>query len=378
LGTNGGDYQKSSAKYDDAASIYTKMLDDLKGFADELNTISVPASVSITMKTQDFLNHGDLTKWKKYCNSLRIRLLTRASAVAAFQGRLGTEMSSILGNPASYPIVLDNTENIMIQVVNINSGVNDGSNSGASSDFYQGLIGWGQADRANKIMIDSMNHNADPRLRAMFEPGDSAKGLYIGLDPLLTSTNQTAVLNSSVIARYNRSTLTQNNFIPGTLINAAEIDFMIAEYYLNAGNTANAKTAYETGIAQSVNYYYWLRSISNSNVAGSLTALGTNEISNYIASPGIAWSGAATTAQKLNLIAIQKWINYSVLQPMECWSEIRRLKLPALTFLADAGLQQLPPNRWLYPTNEQTYNATNYSAVQANDKFSTKIFWDVK
>ncbi|MBS1669497.1 MAG: SusD/RagB family nutrient-binding outer membrane lipoprotein [Bacteroidetes bacterium] len=376
LGTNGGNYQASAAKYDDAATIYTKMLDDLKAFSDELNTIVVPSSVTTVMKTQDFLNHGDITKWKQYCNSLRIKLLTRVSGVTAFQSRVSSEMAAILGNPSSYPLVSTYTDNIMVKVYNMNSGINNGTNTGASSDFYSGLIGWGSADRAGKVMIDMMNNNADPRLRVLFEPGDSAQGKYIGLDPSLTSTVQNAILSGDSIARYNRSTTSQNNLIPGTLINAAEIDFMIAEYYLNAGNDASAQAAYEAGVTQSTDFYFWLRSMSNDNTVAAPAPLGSNEISNYLAGTNVAWSG--TSAQKLNLIATQKWINYNVLQPMECWAELRRLKLPALTFLPDVGVQQLPPNRWIYPTSEHTYNAANYSTEQSKDNFTTKIFWDVK
>lgn len=377
LGSKGGDYQAATAeaKYDDAATIYTKMLDDLKGFADELNSISVPAGVVTTLKTQDFINHGDLKKWKQYCNSLRLRILTRVNGVASFQSRVNSEIASITGNSANYPVVSDNADNIAVKVVSTSTPINNGTNTGDGADFYQGLIGWGSADRANKGMIDLMNNNADPRLRAMFEPGENAGGVYIGLDPTLSSTVQTATLNGGTIARYNRSTLSQNVFLPGTLINASEVDFLLAEYYLKAGNAASAKTAYEAGVTQSVNYYYWLRSLSSSSVSGPLTPLGATEISTYLASPGVSWATAATDADKLSRIATQKWINYSVLQPLEAWAEQRRLKLPALTFVEDAGIQKLPPTRWLYPSNEATYNSANYEAVKSKDNLSTKIFW---
>jgi hypothetical protein len=377
LGTNHGNYQASAAKYDDAATVYTKMMDDLKGFADELNSINVPTSVATILKTQDFLNQGDLSKWKMYCNSLRVKLLTRVSGVASFKARYGSEMAAILGNSTSYPLVSDYTQTISFKVVSITSGVNNGTNTGSSSDFYTGLIGWGQADRANMIMIDSMNNNSDPRLRALFEPGQSASGAYLGLDPSLPSTTQNTVLTGGTIARYNRSTLTQNNYIPGMLVNAAEIDFMIAEYYLSTGSDANAQAAYEAGITQSINYNFWLRSISNDNTAGPLTPLGGTEIADYLASPGVSWTAAGSDAEKLNRIAIQKWINYNVQQPMEAWAEIRRLNLPVLNFVPDNGVQKLPPPRWLYPTNESTYNTTNYQAVQAKDNLTTKIFWDL-
>ncbi|HEX5154130.1 MAG TPA: SusD/RagB family nutrient-binding outer membrane lipoprotein [Parafilimonas sp.] len=380
LGTLGGDYKgaTTAAKYDDAATIYTTMLDDLKAFADELNGITVPATVAPGFKTQDFINHGDLTKWKRYCNSLRIRMLTRVSGADAFKDRSKSEIASIIGNTGTYPIVTTNDENTQVNVISTTTPINNGTGTGNSADFYSGLIGWGSADRAGKVMIDLMNTNSDPRERAIFEPGDSAKGVYIGLDPSLTSTQQTDILNGGTIARYNRSTLSQNIKLPGTLITAAETQLSLAEYYLNAGNDAGAKAAYEAGITESINYYFWLRTLSDNSVSGPLDTLATGEIANYLAKANVAWNTATTAADKLNRIATQKWINSNVMRPMETWAELRRLDLPVLTFTQDAGTQKLPPTRWFYPGNELTYNADNYAAVQAKDKLDTKIFWDVK
>ena len=55
-------------------------------------------------------------------------------------------------------------DNILINVTDPNTGVNNGTNTGASASFYTGLIGWGNADEAGKVMIDSMNNNADPQI----------------------------------------------------------------------------------------------------------------------------------------------------------------------------------------------------------------------
>jgi hypothetical protein len=163
------------------------------------------------------------------------------------------------------------------------------------------------------------------------------------------------------------------------LINASEVSFLLAEYYLGAGNDAAARTAYELGINQSIDYYYYLRSISDDASQGTLTPTTQPEKDAYIASSDVSWAGAADNAAKLNLVATQKWIHYSVLQPIESWSELRRLKLPVLTFATDnTNAQTLPPNRWVYAADEATYNTDNYQAVKANDNFTTKIFWDVK
>ncbi|MGZ8541228.1 MAG: SusD/RagB family nutrient-binding outer membrane lipoprotein [Chitinophagaceae bacterium] len=371
LSANGGDYGNSLPKYDNAEAIYTKMLDDLKGFADELNTITVKPAIQTGFKNQDIVNKGDLALWKKYCNSLRLRILTRASDVPSLQARAATEIASILSNPVNYPVVADNNSNIQIKVHDLNTDIH-------SKGFRTGLEDW-DGNIAGKAMIDHMKTNADPRLRAMFEPGANAAGVYNGLDPLATASVQTALIAGGTLSIYNRSTLSRNEFFPGVLINAAEVSFLVAEAYLKAGNDAAAKTAYNNGISQSIKYYYLLRTFSNDNTAGPLTPTDDAEIATYIAKAQVNWDNAATSADKLKLLATQKWIHFSVVQPLENWAEIRRLDAPAFSFEVDnANSQKQPPYRWFYANSEQTYNTSNYETVKAKDNLATKIFWDVK
>lgn len=371
LSANGGDYLASLPKYDDAATIYTKMLDDLKNFSDELNTITIRPELVTKFKNQDIINKGDVTLWKKYCNSLRLRILTRVSGVASFQQRANAEIAQIVSTPASYPIVTTNADNIKLSVFDVSSDI-------TSKGFRDGLEGR-EGNIASKVMIDHLKASGDPRLRVMFEPGANAAGVYTGLDQMLNRNTQNALIAGGTLAIYNRSTLSRNQFFPGMLITAAEVNFLLAEYYLKAANNASAKTAYENGITQSIEYYYWLRSLSNDNTVGNPTPPTPTEISNYIASASVNWNNAATTADKLKLIATQKWIHFSVVQPVESWAETRRLDAPSFSFETDnSNAQKQPPARWVYPSSEQTYNATNYAAVQANDKLTTKIFWDTQ
>jgi hypothetical protein len=371
LSTNGGDYSTSYAGYDSAEDVYTTMLDGLKSFADELNSISVESSIQTVFKNQDLINGGDLTLWKKYCNSLRLRMLTRVSGVSAFESRANSEIAEILSNSATYPIVSSNSDNIQIEVFDVNSAIN-------STGFQTGLEDW-NGNIAGKAMIDHMNTNGDPRLRAIYQPGDSADGVYIGLDPLLLSSQQSTLIAGGTMAIYNRSTVSRNDYFPGELINAAEVSFLLSEYYLKSGNDASAKTAYENGIKQSVDYYYWLRSLSNDNSSGDIVPTNDTEIGNYMNSEEVSWNNATTDNEKLNLIATQKWIHFNVIEPVESWAEIRRLDLPQFNFWEDdANAQKQPPYRWTIPSSEQTYNTANYEAVKASDNLTTKIFWDVE
>lgn len=373
LNTNGGNYSVSYPKYNTAEEIYTKILDDLKGFADELNSTTVSPGVLTGFKIQDFINDGDVTAWKRYINSLRLRVLTRVSGASAFSGRAQTEIGQIIGNPMAYPIVTTNSENVQIEVTTLGRFFSN------NDQFRTGLED-GNGNVAGKVIIDHMVKNKDPRLTYIFESGlEATPGTYSGLDPLLNVSEQTDLVNNSLVSIYNRSTISRNSYFPGVIFNASQVNFMLAEYYLNANNASAAKAAYEKGIRESFQFYKNARAVSNDEVSPAPAAVTEADIAAYIASADVRWEGAATNDAKLGLIALQKWLHFNVIQPNENWAELRRLKKPSLTFLPDASSnQQNVPNRWNYPNDERAFNATNYSAVSGTDNLSAKLFWDVK
>ncbi len=371
LSANGGDYGASLPKYDAAEDIYTKMLDDLKAFADELNSINVPTAIQTGFATQDIVNNGDMSQWKAYCNSLRLRMLTRVSDVASMKARATSEIQGILANPASYPVVRESDNNIQIDIRTLGSPIN-------STGFRTGLEDWG-GNIAGKAMIDNMKTNSDPRLRVLFEPGPNAGGVYNGLDPMMLGADQQPLFDGGTISIYNRSTVSRNEYFPGILISAAEVQLLIAEHHLDNGNDGLAATAYNKAIEESIEQYYDIRALSNDNVAGPVAAPTAGEVSTYLASSNVSWSTATTAEQKISRIATQKWLHFNVIQPIEGWAEQRRLGMPTFNFLPDdANAQKLPPVRWLYAPSENTYNTANYSAVRAKDNLTTRIFWDVQ
>jgi hypothetical protein len=371
LSTNGGNYSASYPKYDTAEAIYTKMLDDLKGYSDELNTLTVKSGIATGFKTQDFVMNGDMSSWKRYVNSLRLRMLTRVSGTQAFAARAKAEMAQILGDAAKYPVVTHNVQNIMIDIQDLGSPIN-------SKGFQTGLEDW-NGNVAGKLMIDQMNANMDPRLRYLFEPGTAADGVYEGLDPMATASVQTEKIASNKMTIYNRSTVSRNQYFPGLLITAAEVSLLSAEYYLNAGNDAMAATHYQNAIKQSIEMYVQIRAMSNDNTVPAPAAVKDAEITTYLNSSAASWTKATTAAQKLSLIANQRWLHFNVIQPDENWAEIRRLDSPSLTFWTDnSGTQKTVPVRWFYPGSEQSYNTANYSLVKSKDNLSNKLFWDLK
>lgn len=373
VGQYGNDYLKSLAKFDSAPVIYATMLDTLKIFADELSSITVPTSVQLTFQNQDFINLGKVDLWQRYCNSLRLRMLTRASGVSQFQQRYQSEVQAILANPQKYPLTLTNDKNIQVNVINTAGAINsDGWNQGIGSS------GW-NLDIASKSMIDFMNSNNDPRRRVLFEP--NVNGIYQGLDISLNNTAQNDSINNGKISIYNRTTFDDNQYYPGVLITASEVNFLLAEYYLktNGHSDVNAKNYYNAGIQESIRFHFKMQQLSQNNSRGGTAApLVQSEIDNYLTQSNVDWDNAADNQAALSLIAYQKWIHFNIVQNIQNWSEYRRLHLPQFTFPVDnSSTQKQPPLRFPYSTSEITQNAENYKQVAAKDNLNTRIFWDV-
>ena len=392
--TNGGNIAASYASYDKATDIYEVMLDSLKAHATELNTLSasnaITSTIATILKNQDFINQGSILKWQKYCNSLRIRMLMRVSGTSQFSSRAKTEIASILADPATYPICNGGSTAAGI-FGSASDGYEDGiyltppsSKVAFTSSLYIGLFGWGFADRATKVMIDTLVNNNDPRLNLLFQPGSGSPGTFIGLDESLDGGTQSSLLQGSTIAGYNYY-LSNSSFLPMLYITSQETQLLIADYYTNiTPNPGLAGQAYAAAITNSINWYSWLYSISDNTkpiYGGYIYSAPTSAaISNYINGSNMSWANATTTAQQNELIGLQKWINYNIFQPNECWSELRRTGYPILNFVPDnaSNISQQPSNRFYYPENELLYNASNYNAATnngANNIPTTKIFW---
>ncbi|WP_050776428.1 SusD/RagB family nutrient-binding outer membrane lipoprotein [Algoriphagus machipongonensis] len=371
LSINGGDYTESYASYDKAEDIYSTMLDDLAGFADEMGSLTINPATEADFNTQDLINRGDIDLWIRYINSLRLRMLTRVSGTSELGARAKTEIGTILSNPGQYPLVTDNDSNILFNIHTLGTLM-------PANQFQSGLEDW-DGNLAGKKILDHMVNNADPRLTYVFEPGtNSESGEYLGLDPLMNATDQNELVLTQTLSIYNRSTISRNQYFPGVIITAAEVHLMAAEYYLKEGQDGMAKSHYEESIKQSIGFYEYLRGISNNTEAEAPIEPTDDSINAYLGMDAVAWDSASGMDEKLTLIAEQKWLHFNVIQSNENWTEIRRLNKLDLNFWEDKSNQQnLPPQRWVYPGSEQSYNTENYAVVQPEDILGNKIFWDM-
>jgi len=351
-------------KFDDAKTLYSTLISGLNDAATYFSTASnLPANVKAAFAKQDILLSGNLDMWRRYANSIRLRLLMRTSFVDETTAK--TAVTTMLASSASYPLIdggnVGNynpaTSDVLLQPLstNLNSPLNAITEGGSySAPDYM----------LNTVMLPAN----DPRIPVIFakygNPTYKAMPITFTADQQENNYTKYSIVDST--------TFLNNIKLPGILITAAEVNFLKAEANERWGNDADAQTNYNTALQQSVSFFYYLNAIGGGKVP--YPSAGT--ISTFVNSSTAAFSG--TSAQKLGLIWTQKWLNYGFMQADEAWSEYRRTKYPQLTFVnqTQAGYQT-PPTRLVYPSVESSNNS-NYNTVRGKDTRTTKIFWDVK
>jgi hypothetical protein len=107
-------------KYDDAQTIYKAVIDDLTVAA--TTALNLPTTAE-NPKTQDIINKGDMTKWAKFANTIKLRMLVRLSNTNQ-DAYIKAQIALIDANGAGY-ITAD---------VTINPGYSD--NTDKQNPFY--------------------------------------------------------------------------------------------------------------------------------------------------------------------------------------------------------------------------------------------------
>ena len=358
----------SYAPFDGQIAVYDSCITGLEALNSWFASASLDPDVQSDFTAQDALLGGQLAAWQRYSNSLLLRLLMRTSYYDENTAR--TQVTTMLGNPGTWPLISSNSQNVLMQE----------SPTALKSDLQGALAPSGNGNGlpafAPAYMMDSiMVANGDPRTAVYY---DSVQGQpYVGF-PV---TGTTAQYQAGGFAVFDSATFIYNYNVPGVLFTAAEVSFLTAEANERWGaGSVPAVTAYDSGISQSVNFWYSINQAKVDKPGYSATSLATPSqavIANYYSSSNMAYNSGYMP--HLQLIATQNWLNFFIMQTGQAWAEYRRTGYPLLTFVNSTnGSALTPPTRLLYPGNEKLYNPTNYAAVSGKDQSNTKIFWQVK
>jgi hypothetical protein len=357
-------------KFDDAEEIYGKLIDGLGEAAAYFRTAALESTVATSFSKQDLLLKGNLDKWERYANSIKMRLLMRISFQNEDKAKTGIQ--TMLNDPATYPLVDDAQYNVLLDPVTTYTS----SMINAVTELTSHI--------APEFLLDEVLKPAtDPRIRVLFDKNSDPttkipNADYYAMPADMNSTDQIENINSGNYAVLDSSTFLYNTKFPGIVITSAEVNFLKAEAHERWGNTSDAQAAYEKGVTDAINFAFELNRIGTTfrelDAEEPVTA---DEVADVLASPVAGYAG--TTDEKLQKIWLQKWVSFGFIQSNQAWAEYRRTNYPELAFVPDNGTagNVLPPSRLLYPGSEKVFNAANYQMVQSSDTRDTKIFWDI-
>jgi len=361
----------SHLKYDSQQDVYKAMFGDLDSAIVVLNNFA-GANSGTYMANYDRVFYGDMSKWVKFANTLRLRLALRVAyaddALFKEEALKSINLGSFLDEDASLHPGSGAWEN-PLYVIEYN--FNDGD------------------AKAGATIITYMNGYNDPRRSSYFTIGSD--GDYHGVR-----------MGASINDDYPKSTLWSkincSNNDPLMIMSGAESYFLLAEYYLRMGDEASAKGYYEAGVTASFNL--WGASGADSYLAGTTTpgaytdpVTSGNSYSTALTNVAVAWNSQSSFDGHLEQIITQKYIAIFP-EGMEAWAEFRRTGYPKVIPILNnnsGGLidTNTQIRRIIYPASEYTANGTNVAAgVEllnkeakdggVGDTGGTKVWWDRK
>ena len=375
-----GDVVNSYPEYDSDVELYKHILDRLGVLAEELAGVAAntPTVVASALPQQDFLNHGDLNRWVKYANALRLRAAVRVATQGDLQAEGKKVVAEVLGKnlPASCDATTDwpAGENLVA------TPDMDGFN------YYQNFRdGYKDHSRASQAMLDVLGAD-DPRLPVMYSK--NAAGQYKGLsthEALADQENNVSLPESQrVYSRIDSTLFYENKNMLSPIITVAEVDFLRAEARQRGWASGDAKQAFVDGVWHSTQFYFTQNMNSELVTTGvtSYHASGVPAEADVRAYATRIWDAAT---DKLDLIVSQKWLNFGFFQPSQAWAEVRRTGYPSFLYFPEDSQAQLfkqVPARVRYPSVEQNNNSANYQKalekLNASDAVNyayTKLFW---
>lgn len=326
-------------KFDRQKDIYVKLLDDLKT-ANSLFVITKTLSgTDIFYKAESDAN--GIINWKKFCNSLSLRLLTR---ILSKNGEVNVyeRITEIINNPAVYPVFQSNAETAKVNVTGVSPLLPPITRP---QDFTTGRV-------ASAFFVETLKANNDPRMAMFFGQAKSIpananigyKGAPSGYAYGTTFDYQPSNMNQN-LAKAPLNIL---------VYPYAELQFILSELAFKGIIPGNAQTYYENGVKATIEQW------------GSVMP------ANYFTNPNVAYNGT------LERIMLQKYVALFFVDQQQ-WFEKRRTGFPVLPNNGGLLNNGIMPSRLMYPPNPRVLNTANYQAAvqqMGGDHINVKVWWN--
>lgn len=330
--------------YDKQSDIYPDLLKRLK------TAVTALDATGDKLGDGDVLLNGNITAWKKYGNSLRLRIAARIANVDPSDAK--STFEEILGNPTTYPVLGSNTDNVFFQW-----------NNEYPEPYADYFLTRPNEYGVSKLMIETLKGANDPRLPVYAKPttnytnGVSGASQYAGYQNGLEAAASVAAY-SGIGTRF-MSVNSLTGFSPW--LRSCETYFAIsyaASKGWNVGLTQQA--AYEKAVTLSI--------VENGASA--------SDAADFLANAG-KYDG--TQAQ----LFTQWWISVFK-NGMEAWSLFRMSGYPAGNVIAPDSYfpgHNTPPMCYGYPDTERNLNSKNCAveaAAESDYFWGKKMWWDTR
>lgn len=315
-------------KYDDDAVIYADLISRLD------NAISNLSGES-RLDAYDLIYGGDTGQWRKFANSLKLRLAIRIADTDS--GKAGKMVEDAIADGV-FESSADDCKIYWTGSPPYNSPLWDDLVQSGRSDFV-----------AANTIVDVMNNLNDPRRPYFFK--DQYDGEWLG---------GAYGDNNNYNAFSHPGTLQHDPAFPSSILSYTEVQFLLADA---------AERGYNVG-GSAANFY-------NEGITASILEWGGTEAeaTAYLGNSAVAYATAPGTWKEK--IALQKWLALYD-RGFEAWTTWRLYDAPTMNEAIQA--MRMPLLRYTYPVSEYSLNEENVAAAAAaigGDNLDSKIFWDV-
>jgi hypothetical protein len=360
-------------KYDDDAAIYRALVTNINDAITLIDNAN-PNAIDPSENGADIVFDGNMTNWKAFAKTLKLRMLLRMSKVtgdmatfrdAQLQTLAGAAFvdTDVLENPG-YNAGNDDQMSPFLLTWRVNSA------GAAVSNFpfitvseHMAIAMNGNIEGSTETYYQKYTGALDPRRSGLFTPVVS--GIYLkGIRQGALPGQPGAPVNNTTVSRLANGTFSGTTGISlvsgnrgGVIMSRAESKFLQAEAALRyPAIFTNAQTLFNQGIVASA---AWL-GVNTANAAW------TNYMVAISTRPGLGWTG--TDTQKLEAIMTQKWIALTNVNPTEMFIEYNRTGYPFTPMAVTAG-QPNKPYRLIYPVSEYATNSANVPNITGAQVF---------
>ena len=337
-------YREALNGEENTVPVYDAQSDIYEGlFADLTTGASMVGSGTGDFGAGDLLYGNDFALWRKFANSLRMRLAMRLSEVDPERARAEFAAAFASGGFTS------NADNAFL----------DYPGSPYENPLHENYL-TRDDNGVSQQMIDILASLDDPRLALYAEPA-TRDGEYRGHRN--GSRDLPVGRSLAWFSRIGDFWRADGAATPSAVMTYAEVLFLQAEAAARGWISGAPAELYMEAIEASMNLYDAYGPAHNPSDA---------DIAAYLAQPEIAYTG-------MDDIHLQKWIALWM-NGMEAWSNWRRTDAPALEPGPDLLISRIPI-RFSYPDSEQSLNSANLEAAISRQggglELTTPVWWDV-